>query len=202
MNNRANVRIYRLWSPVYDAVFGPLFRRARRRAFAVLDAQPGERLLIPGCGTGLDFPLIPAGVTVDGFDLSAEMLNKARAKTNGRAITLHEMDATQLAFPDAAFDAIAFMLVLSVIPDGAAAFREAWRTLKPGGRAVIFDKFLPDDGAITPGRRMVGAVIRALGTDPNRKLSTILDGVPDATITHNEASLLRGQYRIVRLEKR
>jgi len=53
-------------------------------------------------------------------------------------VTLLEMDAQDLAFPDASFDTVLFNLILSVVPDGASAFQEGWRTLKPGGRAVIF----------------------------------------------------------------
>lgn len=201
VDNKHNLQIYRLWAPVYDAFVTRVFDRPRRRAIELLDLQPAERLLIPGIGTGLDLPYVPAGVLVVGTDISPEMLDQARPKATGRDVTLLEMDAQALEFPDSSFDAVLLNLILSVVPDGGLAFREAWRVLEPGGRAVILDKFLPESSALTPSRRLLGRVVSALGTDPNRRLSEIVDGVPGVIIERDEPSLLRGQYRLLRLSK-
>ncbi len=69
-----NQGVYRLYAPVYDRVFGPLYVAARRRTAGLLALQPGESLLISGVGTGLDLNFVPAGVDVLGVDVSAEML--------------------------------------------------------------------------------------------------------------------------------
>jgi phosphatidylethanolamine/phosphatidyl-N-methylethanolamine N-methyltransferase len=180
MDNDNNLHIYRAWAPVYDLVMGPFSGRARAQAIKLLDLRSGERLLIPGVGTGMDLPLIPPSVSVVGIDISPEMLAKARLKVSRNHVALMEMDAQTLDFADGSFDAVLFNLILSVVPDGAAAFRAAWRTLRPGGRAVIFDK---------------------LGTDPNRRLSDIIGRVPGLTIERDQASLLGGLYRILRLYK-
>lgn len=201
MNNQRNLQIYRVWAFVYDTWIPLLYGRARRRAIALLKLQPGERLLISGIGTGLDLPHILTGVSIVGTDLSPDMLAKAKAKTNNGDVTLLEMDVQALDFADASFDAVLFNLILTVVPDGAAAFAEGWRTLKPGGCAVIFDKFLPEDVALTPGRRLVGGIARVLGTDPNRRLSEIIGGVSGLHIERDEPSLLRGQYRILKIGK-
>ena len=116
-------QIYTLWTPVYDLFFKPIFNRARKRAIDLLAVQPGERLLIPGIGTGLDLPHLPKTISITGIDLNVAMLDKARGKSTGHTVELLEMDAQNLDFPDESFDAVLLNLVVSVVPDGAAAFR-------------------------------------------------------------------------------
>jgi phosphatidylethanolamine/phosphatidyl-N-methylethanolamine N-methyltransferase len=77
LTNHWNQFIYRLWAPFYDRAFTCLFAAGRRQAIAALAAQPGERLLLAGIGTGTDLPLLPAGVQVVGVDLSPAMLARA-----------------------------------------------------------------------------------------------------------------------------
>ncbi len=201
MNDERNQTIYKWWSPIYDKVMGPFAGRARQHAIELLKLRAGESVLLSGVGTGLDLPHLPAGVKAVGIDLSPEMLHKAREKVNGHDVTLREMNAQALDFHDGRFDAIILNLILSVVPDGAAAFREAWRVLRPGGRAVIFDKFAPEGGRISALRRGAGKIISLFGTDPNRRLSEITGSTPDLTIECDEPGLLRGQYRIVLLYK-
>jgi len=201
MDNQRNQTIYKLWAPIYDKVMGPFAGKARRHAIELLNLRVGESVLLLGVGTGLDLPHIQAGVKVTGIDLSPAMLRKAQDKANGRNVSLLEMDAQAPDFPDDSFDVVVLNLILSVVPDGAVAFREAWRVLRPGGRAVIFDKFASEGGQISVLRRGVGQIISLFGTDPNRRLSEIMDSLPDLTIERNEPSLLRGQYRIVLLHK-
>jgi phosphatidylethanolamine/phosphatidyl-N-methylethanolamine N-methyltransferase len=200
MNNCWNRIIYRLWAPVYDATVGHFFAPGRRRAMQILDLQPGERLLLVGVGTGLDLPLLPPGVEAVGIDLSAAMLQRAGAKLPlpGRNITLIQGDAQQLLVDKGGFDAVLFNLILSVIPDGAACLRENLRALKPGGRAVIFDKFLPDDGRLSLMRRLLNLGSTLFGTDITRRFGQLAQGCQMAVLS-NEPSLLRGAYRVIQV---
>jgi len=201
MNDERNQTIYKLWAPVYDRVMGPFADKARRHAIELLNLRVGENVLLVGVGTGLDLPHIQAGVKVTGIDLSPEMLRKAEEKTPGKDVWLLPMNAQALDFPNGSFDVVILNLILSVVPDGAAAFREAWRVLRPGGRAVIFDKFAVEGGQLSALRRGLGKIISLFGTDPNRRLSEIVGNPPDLTIERDEPSLLHGQYRIVLLSK-
>lgn len=201
MDDRRNLKIYRTWAPIYDFVMRPVYGAARRRAIELINLQVGEKILIPGVGTGLDIPLLPTGVQVTGIDLTPAMLAKARAKSNDKGMIFAVMNAQSLQFPDDTFDAVILNLILSVVPDGAAAFAEAWRVLRPGGRIVIFDKFLPE--AVQPSlfRTLLGHAIRAIGTDPNRRLSDILCNKQGLILERDEPSLLNGQYRIILVRK-
>jgi phosphatidylethanolamine/phosphatidyl-N-methylethanolamine N-methyltransferase len=94
-----------------------------------------------------------------------------------------------------------YLRVCVVAPDGAQVFRKAWRVLRRNGTVVIFDKFLPEASRLSPMRRLAGAFISALGNDPNRRLSDLLDGISDLVIERNELSRLGGQYQILVLRK-
>jgi len=202
MNNRWNRIIYRLWAPVYDSTAAHFFARGRKQAMQILDLQAGERLLLVGVGTGLDLPLLPKGVEAVGIDLSPAMLARARARLPlpGRNVTLIQGDAQKLLVGEGSFDAVLFNLILSVIPDGAACLRENLRALKPGGRAVIFDKFLPDDGKLSFRRRLLNLGSTLFGTDITRRFCDLAKGCR-ITMLSNEPSLLRGAYRVILIRR-
>lgn len=202
LTNEWNRLIYRLWSPVYDAVIGSFYARERKRTVEALKLRPGERVLLVGVGTGADLPLLPEGVEAVGVDLSPDMLKRAQARLPlaGRAIALVQADAQGQVVEEGRFDAVIFNLILSVIPDGAACWREALRALKPGGRAIVFDKFLPQTGSVTVGRRLLNLFTTLIGTDINRRFSDLAVGA-GFTMLRDEPSLLGGAYRIIEVRK-
>jgi phosphatidylethanolamine/phosphatidyl-N-methylethanolamine N-methyltransferase len=202
MTNRWNQFIYWLWAPIYDATVGNFFLPGRKRAMELLDLQPGERVLLVGVGTGADLPLLPEGVTATGIDISPDMLAKARQRLPlpGREVTLLEGDAQQLLVDESSCDAVIFNLILSVIPDAATCLRENWRAVKPGGRAVVFDKFLPDNGQLTFRRRLLNLGSTLFGTDITRRFGDLAKGV-DIQVVRDEPSLLHGAYRVILLRK-
>lgn len=198
LTNRTNRIIYKLWAPIYDAVTRGFFRSGRLRSIAALDAKPSERILLVGIGTGADLPLLPKGITAVGVDLSEAMLSRARAKLplSGLDISLEVGDAVALSMEDETFDGAVMNLILSVVPNPRQCMRETLRVLRPGGRVVIFDKFLPDGAEPTTRRRLVNLVSTLLGTDINRRLVDIVSGL-DCEIVRNEPSILGGMYRVV-----
>lgn len=202
MTNRWNRTIYRLWAPVYDSTVNHFFMPGRKRALEVLGLQPGERVLIPGVGTGADLPLLPEGVEAVGVDLSPEMLLKANQKIPGCQASIHLIrgDAQSSLVKDSAFDAAILNLILSVVPDGQACLQSALMALRPGGRAVFFDKFLPEDGPLTIWRRGANFFSTLFGTDVTRRFSDLLAGSP-CKIVCDEPSLLRGAYRVILVQK-
>lgn len=192
--------IYRAWAPVYDRLLQRFFAPGRAAAVQTLDPRPGERVLLVGVGTGEDLPLLPAGVTAVGIDLSEPMLERARKRLPHTAATvdLRLGDAAALDLATASFDAVILNLVLSVVPAPATVMAEALRVLRPGGRAVIFDKFAPDGQTPSPGRRVLNLVTTAFGTAIDRRLGDILATAPCHVISERP-SILAGQYRVVLL---
>ena len=193
-----------LYAPIYDAV-GGLTASARRRSLQLLAPREGERLLVVGCGTGLDFAFLPPGVTVDAIDASPAMAQRA-ARRVSRLVPparVQVMDATQLAFPDSAFDAVVLHLILAVLPGEAVGdcLREVARVLRPGGRVAVLDKFVPgEDCRPGPLRRLLDVAMRAVATSITTCLEPLVEGSRFA-IEHQEPSLLGGQFRIATLRK-
>jgi ubiquinone/menaquinone biosynthesis C-methylase UbiE len=107
------------------------------------ELQPGERVLDMACGTGIvtcrAAALVgPAGAVI-GTDLAEQMVEHARqsASTHGlHQVTFTRMDAEDLQFPDAVFDAVLCALGLMYVPDPLRALRMMYRVLRTGGRAV------------------------------------------------------------------
>ncbi len=198
LTNEWNRFIYRLWAPVYDQTVNRFFMPGRRQALDMLSLGAGERVLIVGVGTGADLPLLPRGIRGAAIDLSADMLAKARQRLErgGLEIELIQGDAQALLVAEGAYDAAILNLILSVIPDGKACLGAALRALKVGGRAVIFDKFLPEGVQPSAIRRLMNFFSTLLGTDINRRLSDIMEG-RCCEILRNEPSVGHGLYRVV-----
>ena len=190
--------IYRWYAPIYDRLFAGMYRSARVRSIASLKLTARDRILIAGVGTGLDLPELPLAVMALGLDTSPAMLARARVAHHVAAVDLLVGDAQSVPVTDAAFDVAMLHLILSVVPDPSAAFREVVRVVKPGGRIAVLDKFAPDDGA-SRTRRAANAFVRWSGTNITRRLAEIIEGQPVRVVSHETALL--GNYQLVLLER-
>lgn len=197
--NRWNRIRYTLWSPGYDLVVGRL-DGLRRRSIEGLELKAGERLLIVGAGTGLDLPLLPAGLTVLATDLTPAMLAHARGRANP-GVELQVMDAQRLALADASFDAALLHLILAIVPDPAACLRETARVVKPGGRIAVFDKFVADGARPSLLRRLANLAAAPLATDLSRRLGDILRESGAPLRIEADGRAWGGFFRLVRLRR-
>jgi len=169
---------YALYAPVYDCVADRAFRRARRRALEAVDWAGGQRVLIVGCGTGLDLPWLPRDIELHGCDLTPAMVRRfrARAETLGFDGQAGVMDAAALSYPDGYFDVVVMHLILAVMPHPERGLAEAHRVLADDGQLCVMDKFQPDSHPAGPGRRALNLVTRVIATDITRQAGPLLEG--------------------------
>jgi phosphatidylethanolamine/phosphatidyl-N-methylethanolamine N-methyltransferase len=149
IDESAVIDAYRRWAPIYDYTFGLIAREGRRHAVGLVNAREG-RVLEVGVGTGLSLPDYSPHLEVVGIDLSPEMLEKARERVAQLGLAhvtgLHEMDASDLRFPDASFDTVVAMYVMTVVPEPEAVMRELSRVTKPGGEVMLVNHFSQREG--------------------------------------------------------
>jgi len=171
---------YRRYAGVYDAVFGPVLQPGRKAVVEALGCRPGDRVLEVGVGTGLSLPLYPAGVKVTGIDVSREMLDKARRRVAKRGLgdveALIEMDAERMAFPDASFDKVVAMYVVSVVERPARLLEELHRVCRPHGEIFLVNHVRSDNPIIGALEKGLARFSDKLGFRPDFELRELLDG--------------------------
>lgn len=195
---------YRRWAPIYDTTFGRISTAGRRHAVAHINQSSG-RVLEVGVGTGLSLPQYGRHLEITGIDLAPEMLEKARervAANNLDHVTgLHEMDAEKLAFPDASFDTVVAMYVMTVVPNPEAVMRELARVVKPGGQVLLVNHFSQRDGVRGFIERSMAPFGDRLGWHPVFDVSRVMV-CDDLELKDTKSLRPLGIFTMLRLERR
>lgn len=191
---------YSLLAPFYDWFVGPAFAAARRQSLAALPAR-GCTVLLNGIGTGLDLEFLPRGHRYAALDLTGPMLVRAVARAGDLDIAWVQGDSMALPFAPASFDYAVLHLILAIVPDTAQALSEVARVLKPGGRALIVDKFLrPGQRAFM--RRLVSPLAARIATRTDVVFEDALAKNPLLAPLSDEPALAGGWFRRIVLERR
>jgi len=157
---------YDRWAPIYDLVFGGVFRKGRKAAIAATNKM-GGRVLEVGVGTGISLPQYAPHLRIFGTDISAAMLEKARRRVTEFGLKnvegLAVMDAEKLEFPDDSFDAVMAQYVVTAVPNPEAALDEFARVVRPGGELIILTRVSADAGMRRIIEQRLQPVVRPLG---------------------------------------
>lgn len=168
----------------YERYLVPLFFAPGAEYLVDLAAPgPGERVLDVACGTGIvarrAAPRVGADGTVVGLDLNEGMLQMARKVSSEvrPPIEWQQGDATEMPFPDAAFDIVFCQQGLQFFPDQRAALGEMYRVLAQNGRLAlsILRSIEHNPGYVALAEtleRHVGADAGAMMRSPFPRLST------------------------------
>ncbi len=154
-------------------LFGPAMR-------ATLARELRGDVLDVGTGTGVTLAALAGNEEVTSFtgvDLSPGMLDQARQadRPAGLPVTLREMNAEHLDFPDATFDTVTSSLTLCTVPSPDTALREMARVCRPDGRIVLLEH-------VRAPNRLLAGLQRMLTPLQKRMLGCHLDRPTDRTV--------------------
>jgi ubiquinone/menaquinone biosynthesis C-methylase UbiE len=135
------IGVFNRAASTYDRIGPRVFSHFGQRLVDLAHLAPGAQVLDVATGRGA--VLFPATTQVGphgrviGLDLSEAMVQETAAELHRAAwpqAEIRQMDAAQLDFPNASFDAVLCGFALWFFPQPARALQEWFRVLKPGGR--------------------------------------------------------------------
>lgn len=156
---------FNAWSQKYDRSILQLLVFSRSHDMFVKNIAGDDsamRILDVGCGTGelaMRLKQQKKGSMVSGIDLSADMINiaKAKAKSNGSGdIDFRIGDVEHMPYEDSYFDCVTCAHSFHHYPHKKKALREMFRVLKNNGKVMIIDGY--KDGVL--GRFIFDFIIK------------------------------------------
>ncbi len=174
---------------LYDRYLGPLIFAPYAADLAARVASVGAgRVLETAAGTGIVTRslarALPETAEIVATDLNQPMLDHAAAQTKDARVIWRRADALALPFRTQSFDAVVCQFGAMFFPDKVAAYREALRVLRPGGRFVfnVWDRIAENEFA-----DVVTTAVAALFPDnPPSFLARIPHGYHDAAAVRSE----------------
>ncbi len=198
---------YARWAPIYDAVFAAVMHPGRRAAAATIN-RIGGRVLDVGIGTGLELAMFDRSVRLTGVDLCEPMLRIARERVRRLGLSnvedLRVMDAMDLSFETASFDAVVAPYVLTVVPDPERTLDEMARVVRPGGSIVLVNHIGAERGSIAAIEAWLGQRSAQLGWRPQFPWAIVgnwLARRPDITLIERRTLPPLGLFTLAHLSR-
>jgi ubiquinone/menaquinone biosynthesis C-methylase UbiE len=125
---------------LYDRHLGPILFQAYADVLAERVRDTDRRVLETAAGTGIVTRAIARAApqsTIVATDLNQAMLDVAAERTAAENVTWRPADAQSLPFEAGSFDLVVCSFGMMFMPDKHAAYTEARRVLRPGGRLIF-----------------------------------------------------------------
>lgn len=207
MSTAGVAQAYDRWAPIYDLVFGPVFRQGRSAAVHAAD-RIGGRILEVGVGTGISLPGYARGSRLVGIDLSESMLEKARGRVRRHGLSNVEAvevgDAEALTYPDESFDVVVAQYVVSAVPHPTRALDEFARVCRPGGEIIVTTRVSADGGLRGTIEKALMPVTSRLGFRTDFPFSLYTDWIAtrdDVSLAEQRPIPPLGHFSLVRIAK-
>ncbi|MCR4611693.1 MAG: class I SAM-dependent methyltransferase, partial [Lachnospiraceae bacterium] len=125
-----------------NEIMGDIGKGWRFALRSTLPINRYKKILDVGTGTGFFSILLSRdGYRMTGIDLTPAMIeeSKREAEKFGSKARFMVMDAQELDFEDASFDAVITRNLTWTLPDVERAYKEWFRVIRPGGRLINYD---------------------------------------------------------------
>ena len=123
----------------------------------------------------------------------------ARSKDRARGLRMAWVQGA-LPFADESFDFVVLHLIVAVVPEPQRCLPEAARVLMPGGRTLLFEKFLRR-GQSAWLRRRLSPLAGRMATRLDVVFEDVLEAVPGLHVISDQPVLVRGWFRLIELQK-
>jgi ubiquinone/menaquinone biosynthesis C-methylase UbiE len=133
--------------PEYLRFTGNLLNHIKQRSYALMQIQPGHKVLDLGCGPGADTislaPLVGVNGQVIGADYDEAMIVEAEQLAEQTGVNTWVrpkcVDAMSLPFATDYFDSCRSERLFQLLPNPAQALSEMTRVTKSGGWVVVLN---------------------------------------------------------------
>jgi len=191
LNDKIRKRYDRV-AKIYDIFEQPMEIMALKKWRVVVMKELKGNVLEVGVGTGKNIPYYPDGIEITAIDFSNRMLSKARKKAEmlQKEVTLIQMDAQSMSFPDNTFDSVFTTCVFCSVPDPVQGLKEIRRVCKPNGKIILIEHVRSEKKAIGLLMDLFNPVtVNLYGANINRRT---VNNVRTAGFTNVEVTDLAG----------
>lgn len=180
---------YNRIAPLYDLLERPMESHGSNWREELLQEAEGEVLEV-GVGTGKNLGTYPQGTQLTGIDFSSGMIERARERVREFGltnVTLLEMDAQDMSFPDDSFDTVVTTCVFCSVPLPVKGLEEIHRVCKPGGKVLMLEHVRSNGTILGPLMDFLNPLpVHLYGANINRRTVENLEkaGFADIEVTN------------------